>query len=58
MKRYRCLLCSYVYDPVKGDPENGVDPGTAFEDVPDSWVCPECGAGKNEFEPEDRFEKI
>jgi rubredoxin len=58
MKRYRCLLCSYVYDPVKGDPENGVDPGTPFEDVPDSWVCPECGAGKDEFEPEDRFEKI
>jgi rubredoxin len=53
MKRYRCLLCSYVYDPVKGDPENGVEPGTPFEDVPEDWVCPECGASKDEFEPED-----
>lgn len=53
MKKYRCLLCGYIYDPEKGDPDNGVDPGTAFEDVPDDWVCPECGAGKDEFEPED-----
>jgi len=47
MKRYKCLLCGYVYDPAEGDPENGVEPGTAFED----WVCPECGAGQDEFEP-------
>ena len=49
VKKYQCLLCSYVYDPEKGDPANGVPPGTAFEDVPDDWVCPECGAGKEHF---------
>ncbi len=48
--KYRCLLCSYVYDPALGDPDNGVRPGTAFEDVPNEWVCPDCGAGKEEFE--------
>jgi len=50
MKRYRCLLCSYIYDPQEGDPENGVEPGTPFEDLPDGWVCPDCGAEKTEFE--------
>jgi rubredoxin len=49
--KYRCTLCSYVYDPAVGDPDNGVPPGTAFEDLPDEWVCPECGAGKEDFEP-------
>jgi len=49
--KYRCLLCSYVYDPAVGDPDNGVTPGTAFDDIPDTWVCPECGAGKDQFEP-------
>jgi len=51
MKKYKCLMCGYVYDPAIGDPENGVEPGTAFEDLPDGWVCPDCGAGKGEFEP-------
>jgi len=51
MKKYKCLMCGYVYDPEVGDPANGVEAGTAFEDVPDDWVCPECGAGKDEFEP-------
>ncbi len=51
MKKYKCTMCGYIYDPGKGDPDNGIEPGTAFEDVPDSWVCPECGAGKDEFEP-------
>jgi rubredoxin len=50
MKKYRCLMCGYIYDPKKGDPENGVKPGTPFEDLPEDWVCPECGAGKEEFE--------
>jgi rubredoxin len=50
MSRYECTLCGYVYDPKKGDPDNGVEPGTAFEDIPDDWVCPECGASKDEFE--------
>ena len=51
MKSYRCLLCGYIYDPAAGDPENGVEPDTAFEDLPEDWVCPECGAGVDEFEP-------
>jgi rubredoxin len=49
--KYRCLVCGYVYDPEEGDPDNGVDPGTAFEELPDDWVCPICGAGKDSFEP-------
>ena len=51
MKKYKCLVCGYIYDPAVGDPDNGVAAGTAFEDLPDDWVCPECGAGKDEFEP-------
>jgi len=51
MKKYKCLVCGYVYDPAMGDPDNGVEAGTAFEDLPDDWVCPKCGAGKDEFEP-------
>lgn len=51
MKKYKCLLCGYIYDPAAGDPDNGVAAGTAFESLPDNWVCPECGAGKDEFEP-------
>jgi len=50
MKKYKCLLCGYIYDPAVGDPDNGVEAGTAFEDLPEDWVCPECGAGKDEFE--------
>jgi flavin reductase (DIM6/NTAB) family NADH-FMN oxidoreductase RutF/rubredoxin len=52
MNRYVCKVCGYVYDPEKGDPDNGVEPGTKFEDLPDDWVCPVCGAGKEEFEME------
>jgi len=51
MKKYKCLMCGYIYDPDAGDPDNGVEAGTAFEDLPDDWVCPDCGAGKDEFEP-------
>ncbi|MFA5251117.1 MAG: flavin reductase [Phycisphaerae bacterium] len=51
MKKYKCLLCGYIYDPAAGDPDNGVAAGTAFENLPAGWVCPECGAGKDEFEP-------
>jgi rubredoxin len=50
MDKWECTACGYVYDPRKGDPEHGVPPGTAFEDLPDGWVCPECGAEKNLFE--------
>ncbi len=50
--RYVCSICGYVYDPAQGDPENGIGPGTRFEDVPDSWTCPVCGAEKKMFEVE------
>lgn len=49
MQKYRCVVCGYIYDPVIGDPDGGIKPGTAFEDIPDSWVCPVCGAAKSEF---------
>ncbi len=48
--KFRCMVCGYVYDPDKGDPENGVQPGTAFDDLPDDWVCPVCGASMDQFE--------
>jgi len=51
MKKYQCMACNYIYDPAKGDPDNGVAQGTAFEDLPEDWVCPECGVGKDMFEP-------
>ena len=50
MKKYVCTVCGYIYDPAAGDPDNGVAPGTAFEDIPDTWVCPECGVPKSDFE--------
>lgn len=53
MKRYRCTVCDYLYDPAVGDPDNLIAPGTAFEDLPGDWVCPDCGVGKDMFEPED-----
>ena len=49
MKSYVCDVCGYIYDPAAGDPDNGIAPGTAFEDIPADWVCPLCGVGKNEF---------
>ena len=49
MKEYVCDGCDYVYDPEKGDPENGIEPGTSFEDLPEDWVCPVCGLGKDSF---------
>jgi len=51
VKKYACNICSYIYDPAKGDPVNGVPPGTPFEKVPEDWVCPECGVPKTEFSP-------
>ena len=52
MDRYVCTVCGYVYDPDEGDPENGIEPGTRFEDLPDDWTCPVCGATQDEFEKE------
>lgn len=51
MKKYKCSVCGYIYDPAAGDPDNGVDAGTAFEDLPDDWTCPDCGVEKDMFEP-------
>lgn len=51
MKKYRCTVCEHIYDPALGDPENGISPNTAFEDLPDGWICPVCGEGKWAFEP-------
>jgi len=45
------VICTYIYDPVAGDPETGVAPGTTFEDLPADWLCPDCGVGKEHFEP-------
>jgi len=52
MKKYVCNICGYVYDPAVGDPDSGVKPGTAFENLPADWVCPVCGASKADFSPE------
>ncbi|MFO7674998.1 MAG: rubredoxin [bacterium] len=52
MKRYVCTVCGYVYDPDQGDPDNGIQPGTSFDKLPGDWVCPICGAGKDQFEEE------
>jgi rubredoxin len=51
MAKWECLGCGYIYDPEVGDPDNGIEPGTLFEDLPDDWVCPECGVGKDMFVP-------
>ncbi len=51
MQKWECMACGYVYDPKVGDPDNGIKPGTPFEDLPDDWVCPECGVAKDMFEP-------
>ena len=53
MDSYVCLVCGYVYDPTEGDPDNGVLAGTAWDKVPEDWVCPLCGVGKDQFEKED-----
>lgn len=50
--KWRCIICGYIYDEDEGDPNNGIEPGTKFEDLPEDWVCPLCGA------PKDQFEKI
>jgi len=51
MESYICTICQYVYDPATGDPDNGVPVGIPFANLPDDWVCPVCGAGKDVFEP-------
>jgi len=53
MQKYRCTVCNYIYDPAEGDPTQDIAAGTSFEDLPDDWTCPDCGVGKDAFEPED-----
>ncbi len=51
MEKYECTVCGYIYDPAVGDPDGGIEPGTAFADIPDDWICPECGVTKDMFVP-------
>lgn len=53
MDKYVCMVCGYVYDPEQGDPESDIPAGTTFENLPEDWVCPVCGAAKSEFEKEE-----
>ena len=50
MRKWQCLVCGFIYDESKGLPEEGVSPGTSWEDIPDTWQCPECGVTKTEFD--------
>jgi rubredoxin len=50
MDKWECQVCGYIYDPEAGDPDNDIEPGTPFEDLPENWVCPECGVEKDQFE--------
>jgi len=49
MDKWQCTICNYIYDPEVGDPDGGIAPGTPFEKIPDSWICPICQAGKDQF---------
>lgn len=51
MQKFVCDVCGYIYNPAVGDPDNGIKPGTEFKDIPDDWVCPECGVSKDSFSP-------
>jgi len=50
LEKWECTACGYIYDPEKGDPENGISPGTPFESLPEDWVCPQCGVSKDFFQ--------
>jgi rubredoxin len=50
MQKWECSVCGYIYDPEIGDPDSGIEPGTSFENLPADWVCPDCGASKEEFD--------
>jgi len=51
VQKYQCEVCGYIYDPAAADPDNGVSPDTAFNQLPEEWVCPICGAGQDQFSP-------
>ena len=50
MRQWQCVVCGFIYDEAKGLPEEGIAPGTSWDDIPDDWECPECGVGKEDFE--------
>jgi rubredoxin len=50
MKKYKCNMCGWIYDETKGVPDEGINPGTRWEDIPNDWVCPLCGSGKEDFD--------
>ncbi len=50
MDKYECIVCGYIYDPAEGDADTGIEPGTSFSDLPEDWLCPLCGAGKDQFQ--------
>tara|TARA_Y200000002_G_scaffold356315_1_gene337979 strand:+ start:253 stop:423 length:171 start_codon:yes stop_codon:yes gene_type:complete len=50
LKKYECIVCGLIYDEALGWPEDGIEPGTSWDDVPDDWLCPECGVGKEDFD--------
>ena len=52
MKKWKCIVCGFIYDEAAGLPEEGIAAGTSWKDIPDDWLCPECGAGKQDFEME------
>lgn len=60
MDKYICKVCANIYDPVKGDTEGGIPPGTPFENLPDNWICPVCGSSKDKYEflSQERYEKL
>ena len=58
MKKYRCVVCGYIYDPAIGDPDSGIAPGTPFEEIPEDWMCPVCGVSKEDFEPLEEEPKL
>lgn len=58
MDKFRCIVCGYIYDPSKGDPEHGIKAGTTFQELPDDWVCPVCGVDKNSFERVEEYERV
>lgn len=49
MKKWQCRFCSHIYDEAQGDPDSGISPGTRFQDLPDDWMCPDCGASKADY---------
>ena len=53
MKKWKCIVCGFIYDEAAGLPDEGIKPGTSWDDIPDDWMCPDCGVGKSDFEMEE-----